>query len=392
METPVDSTLTPRPLRALAALGWRLLVVGAVVVALALLLARLRLLILPVFAALLLAALLVPALQALRRRGWPRGLAAATVAIGGLVSLGGLVAAIAVPVAAELDAVDGGVRDGVERVGDWLAAGPFGLTERQVDQAIERGFDELRSHGGELAGGVLAGTTLALELLVGALLTLFLLFFFLKDGDRLWAWTVRLFPAGARGDVDEIGRRAFAVLAGYLRGVAAVALVDAVLIGSALAVLGIPLVIPLALLTFVGGFFPIVGANLAGFAAAMVALVSNGLVDALIVAAVVLAVQQLEGHLLQPLIVGRSVQLHPVAILLALTAGGILWGIAGAFLAVPLAAIAASAGSYLRGREPAHVRTAAGAAADTVSPVGLWIPADGRAHGAEPVHRRVVER
>jgi predicted PurR-regulated permease PerM len=384
METRTDSTLTPQPLRALAALSWRLLVVGAVVVALALLLARLRLLILPVFAALLLAALLVPALQALRRRGWPRGLAAVTVAIGGLASLGGLVAAIAVPVAAELDAVDGGVRQGVERVGDWLAAGPFGLSERQVDQAIERGFDELRSHGGELAGGVLAGTTLALELLVGTLLTLFLLFFFLKDGDRLWAWTVRLFPAGARRDVDEIGRRGFAVLAGYLRGVATVALVDAVLIGSALAALRIPLVIPLALLTFVGGFFPIVGANVAGFAAAMVALVSDGLVDALIVAAVVLVVQQLEGHLLQPVIVGRSVKLHPVAILLALTAGGILWGIAGAFLAVPLAAVAASAGAYLRGRGRPHARTAAAAAGGGSPPALLWTPADGR----EPATRR----
>jgi len=374
METRTDSTLAPRPLRALAALSWRLLVIGAAVLALALLLARLRLLILPVFAAVLLAALLAPAVRALRQRGWPRGLAAATVAAGGLASLGGLVAAIAVPIGAELDAVDGGVRQGVERIGAWLAAGPFGLSERQVDQAIGRGFDELRSHGGELAGGVLAGTTLALELLVGSLLTLFLLFFFLKDGDRLWAWTVRLFPATARRDVDEVGNRGFAVLAGYLRGVATVALVDAVLIGAALAALGVPFVIPLALLTFIGGFFPIVGANLAGFAAAMVALVGNGLADALIVAAVVLVVQQLEGHLLQPLIVGRSVKLHPVAILLALTAGGILWGIAGAFLAVPLAAVAASAGSYLRSERRPHAGLGAptnGAAAPSTR---LWTP------------------
>ena len=374
METRTDSTLTPQPLRAIAALSWRLLVIGAAVVALALLLARLRLLILPIFAALLLAALLVPAVHALRRRSWPRGFAAVTVAAGGLASLGALVAAIAVPIAAEFDAVDGGVRGGVERVGDWLAAGPFGLSQPQVDQAIERGFDQLRSHGGELAGGVLAGTTLALELLVGTLLTLFLLFFFLKDGDRLWAWTVRLFPATARGDVDEIGRRGFTVLAGYLRGVAAVALVDAVLIGAALAALGVPFVIPLALLTFVGGFFPIVGANLAGFAAAMVALVSNGLVDALIVAAVVVVVQQLEGHLLQPMIVGRSVKLHPVAILLALTAGGVLWGIAGAFLAVPLAAVAASAGSYLRSERRPRARLEAAADGAAIPPRRFWTP------------------
>ncbi|MGH3001372.1 MAG: AI-2E family transporter [Gaiellaceae bacterium] len=195
---------------------------------------------------------------------------------------------------------------------------------------------------------VLSGTMIAVELAVGTLLALFLLFFFLKDGDRIWAWVVRLFPGDARADVEAIGRRGWKVLGGYLRGVSIVALVDAVLIGGALAVLGVPFALPLALLTFLGGFLPIVGANLAGFAAAMVALVSDGLLTALVVAAVVLVVQQLEGHLLQPLIVGRSVRLHPVAILLAITAGGVLWGIPGAFLAVPLTAVSAAAASHLR--------------------------------------------
>jgi putative heme transporter len=373
METRSDSRFTPQPLRALAALSWRLLVVGGAVVALAFLLARLRLVVLPLFAAILLSTLLAPLAGALRRRGWPRAAAAMTAAGAGLIGVGGLVTAIAVPLAAELDDVDGGVRQGVERIGDWLAAGPFGLTERQADQAIERGFEQLRSHGGELAGGVLSGTMLALELLVGALLALFLLFFFLKDGDRIWAWLVALFPQRARPDVDAIGRRGFSVLGGYLRGIALVALVDAVLIGAALATLGIPFALPLALLTFLGGFFPVVGANIAGFAAAMVALVSDGPVAALIVAAVVLVVQQLEGHLLQPLIVGRSVRLHPVAILLALTAGGVLWGIPGAFLAVPLTAVVASSLSYLRAaRTP---EDGIGLTTNGVLPAGrLWTP------------------
>jgi putative heme transporter len=225
---------------------------------------------------------------------------------------------------------------------------------------------------------------LALELLVGTLLALFLLFFFLKDGDRIWAWLVGLFPRRARADVDAIGHRNWAVLGGYLRGVAIVALVDAVLIGAALAALGIPFVLPLALLTFLGGFFPIIGANLAGFAAVMVALVSDGLLAALIVAAVVLVVQQLEGHLLQPLIVGRSVKLHPIAILLALTAGGVLWGIPGAFCAVPLTAVAASTFSYLRTARAADGELGVSTNGALAPAARLWTPIPS---GKQETHR-----
>lgn len=348
MEIRSDSNLAPRPLRTLAALSWRLLVVAAALLALAFLLARLRLVVLPLFAALLLATQLRPIVQALRSRGWPRGIAALAATAAGLAGVGAAVAAMAVPLARELADVDVGVRGGVDRVGDWLVHGPLGLSERQVDGAIERGFQELRSHGAELAGGALSGTMLALEVLVGALLALFLLFFFLKDGDRIWAWIVGLLPSTARADAEAIGSRSWTVLGGYVRGVAIVALVDAVLIGAALGALGIPLALPLAILTFLGGFFPILGANVAGFAATMVALVADGVAAALIVAGVVLVVQQLEGHLLQPLIVGRSVSLHPVAILLALAAGGVLWGVPGAFLAVPLTAVAAGAASSVR--------------------------------------------
>jgi predicted PurR-regulated permease PerM len=260
-----------------------------------------------------------------------------------------------VPVADEVHRLDLDVRGGVERIGDWLVDGPLGLSERQVDRSIERGFDQLRANGGVFASGLLSGTVLLVELVAGVLLTLFLLFFFLKDGDRIWDWVVRLFPRRARGDVEAIGAQSWQMLGGYLRGVALVALVDAVLIGSGLAIVGVALVLPLAVLTFLAGFFPIVGANVAGFAAAMVALVSNGLTAALVVVGIVVLVQQLEGHLLQPLIVGRSVRLHPVAILLAIAGGAVLWGIAGAFLAVPLTAVCATAASHLRrgSRSPA---------------------------------------
>jgi putative heme transporter len=191
------------------------------------------------------------------------------------------------------------------------------------------------------------------EVLAGIALAIVTLFFLLRDGPTIWAWCRRLFPPQARTDVERIGERAWTTIGGYLQGVSIVAAVDAVLIGLALWLLGVPLVLPLALLTFVGGFFPIVGAFTAGFAAAMVALVTNGLTTALLVIAATIVVQQLEGNVLQPLVVGGAVELHPLAVILAVAAGGILWGIAGAFLAVPLAAVVNQGATHLANRDSA---------------------------------------
>ncbi len=362
-ERPVQQSV-PRPLRLAASLSWRFLLVAAAIFLLALTISRLRLIFLPFVAALLLATVLAPPAAGLRRYGFPRGLAALLVLVAALALLGALVSLVAVPVAADVDELDAGVRAGIEKTADWLTEGPLGLSEREVNRAVDRGLDELRSRTGTIAGGVVSGTTLVLEVLAGALLTLVLLFFFLKDGSRLWAWTLRLFPPEYRTDADEIGRRAWRTLGAYLRGVAAVGLVDAVFIGLALYLIGVPLVLPLAVLTFLGGFFPIVGATLAGFAAVMVALVSNGVTAALLVLAAVILVQQLEGNLLQPVIVGRSVKLHPVAVLLSLTAGAVVWGLPGAFLGVPLAAIVAETASYLSGRDEAALALPARAEPD----------------------------
>ncbi len=169
----------------------------------------------------------------------------------------------------------------------------------------------------------------------------------------MWPWAVRLFPPEARSDVDQLGRIAWRTMGGYLGGQAIVALVDAVFIGLALWLIGVPLVLPLAILTFVGGFFPVIGAFVAGGAAALIALVSNGFLDALLVVAAATVVQQLEGNLLQPMIVGRAVRIHPVAVILAVTSGAVIWGLPGAILAVPTVAVAAQSASYLRsGRIP----------------------------------------
>ena len=189
---------------------------------------------------------------------------------------------------------------------------------------------------------MLTGALMLTQWAAAALLTLVLTFFFVKDGARLWDWVVCFFHDDKRPYVAEVGERAWSVLSAYVRGVFVVALVDATLIGLVLVVLGVPLAVPLIVLTFLAAFFPIIGSVLAGVAAVLVALVANGFATAVVVTAAIVAVQQLEGNVLYPVLVGRRLSLHPVAILLALTAGGILGGVAGAFLAVPVAAVGAA--------------------------------------------------
>lgn len=353
-----DSAGIPRSLRIAAALGWRILVVAAAVVLLGLALARLRLVVLPVFAAILLATALVPPAEWLARRSWPRSLATITVMLAAGLLLAGVAAAIGPQAAREIGELDVSVGGGVAEVEEWLASGPLGLSESRAADLVEGAREEISGQSGRIASGALGGAVLAVEVVAGLLLTLVLLFFFVRDGARLWGSIVRLFPERHREDLREIGRLSWQTLGGYLRGTAIVAVVDAFFIGLALYLLGVPLVLPLALLVFLGAFVPLAGAVVAGFAAAMVALVSEGFVTALIVVAVVVVVQQLEGDLLQPLVLGRAVELHPVAVLLAVTAGAVLWGIPGALVAVPITAVAAKTGAYLRFRRPGAAEAA----------------------------------
>jgi predicted PurR-regulated permease PerM len=343
----------PSGLRLAAAIAWRALVVAAAVVALALLLARLRVIVVPVAVAILLSTFLVPPARFLRGRGWPRALAAVAVVVAALVLAAGAVAALVPGIVRDVGEVDASVRGGVDQVTELLTREPFSLSERRVEEWTDRAEDELRSRSSRLVGGLFGGAFLVLELLAGLALAVVTLFFLVKDGDRLWRSTVRLFPERTRPDVEEIGRLAWETAGGYIRGVSLVALFDAVLIGLAIWLVGVPFVLPLAALTFLGGFFPIVGAVVAGFVAAMVALVANGWVAALVVVGAIVLVQQLESNVLQPFVVGSAVRVHPLGILLAISAGGILWGVAGAFLAVPLVAVASKAAAHLAGRRPA---------------------------------------
>jgi putative heme transporter len=343
----------PRSLRVATAVAWRVLVLAVAIFLLGLAVARLRLVVLPFFIAILAATFLAPPTAWLRGKGLPGGVAAVLSILGALALVGGLTTAVSPQVAGELDELDVSITGGVDRIEEWLVDGPLGLSNARVTDLFDQAEQQLRDSQDIIASGALSGAVFALEVVAAALLSLFLLFFLLKDGARIWAFLVRLFPVGARDDVNGMGERAWSTIGGFLRGTAIVAAIDAVFIGLTLFLVGVPLVIPLVLITFFGAFVPIVGAFVAGFASAMVALVSNGPTAALIVVGATLVIQQLEGNLLQPVIVGRRVELHPIAVLLAVTTGGVLWGVIGAFIAVPVTSAAWGAISYLRERSPA---------------------------------------
>ncbi|MFI6243170.1 AI-2E family transporter [Micromonospora sp. NPDC050795] len=335
----------PWLLRVTALYGVCLLAVAATAYLIGRLLLAVAPLSLAVIVALLLAALLNPVSRLLRRLRVPAALAAlgGVFSLLGVLTLAGLL--VANQVANQFDDLGETLSSGLDEVQQTIVDGPLPVGEEQLDSAIDVLQQRLSDASADVEPAATATATL--ETVGAILLALVLLFFFLKDGSRMWGWLLRLFPDRLRGPVDEAGRASWWAVSRYIGGQAVVAAVDAIGIGVALLVIGVPLVLPLALLTFLGGFVPIVGATVAGAAAALVALVTNGPTDALLVLAAVIAVQQLEGNLLEPLIVGRALKLHPAPVLLAVTAGTLTAGIAGAVIAVPILAVVHRAGSVL---------------------------------------------
>ena len=352
-----DQPEVPPALRRLAAWSWRLLVVGLAAGLVVYLLILLKVVVIPVIVALFLATLLVPLVGRLEAKGWPHLGAVVAVFLAAVLLLGGLVTVMVSLVGNEVGALSARVDQGISEISDYLARPPLNLSQADLDRYVAQAREQLRANSQGITRGVLAGATVVGEVLTGLVLTLFLTFFFVKDSERFTAWILDAVGERRRQDARELGRRAALAVSGYLRGQATVGLVDAVFIGAGLLAVRVPLVVPLAVLTFVAAFLPLVGAFLAGALAALVALVAKGPVAALVVIGITVLVQQLEGHLLAPLLLGRAVALHPVVIIFALGAGAILGGIVGAFLAVPLAAVVVAGGSYLRGRplgEPAE--------------------------------------
>jgi predicted PurR-regulated permease PerM len=239
------------------------------------------------------------------------------------------------------------VKGGADQALVYLTGAPLNLSQAQIDSFIDRASEQLAQNRNEIASGVITGAVKVGEFITGALLTAFLLFFFLKDGPYMWGWFTGQFDQPAREHLNNVGHRVLSTMGAYLRGIALVGLIEGTAIGIVLLILGVPLLIPLVLLQFFAAFFPVVGALLAGVVAVLVALVSGGFSDALFVGVAILVIQQADNHLLQPLIMGRAVKLHPIAVILALAAGGVAGGIIGALLAVPLAAVAAGVGHYV---------------------------------------------
>ncbi|MGH3584996.1 MAG: AI-2E family transporter [Pseudonocardia sp.] len=325
----------------------RMILVAAGATLIWLLIGALWSIVLPVVLAVILATVLWPPTAWLRHHRFPPALAASTVLLAGMVVLAGLVTLITTSVVGSVPEITASATSGIQAIQQWLSGPPLNLAQSQLDAALQTATTQLQQSVSAITTSVLTGVGSVASGVVTALLTLVLAFLFVKDGPRFLPWLQATAGDGAGGHITEVLRRIWKTLGEFIRVQAVVALVDAVLIGLGLVILGVPLAIPLAVLTFLGGFVPIVGALVAGALSVLVALVSNGFTTALIVLVVIVLVQQLEGNVLQPMLQGRSLRLHAAVVLLAVTAGSTLYGIAGAFLSVPVVAAAAIVVRYL---------------------------------------------
>ncbi|WP_212990843.1 AI-2E family transporter [Actinoplanes auranticolor] len=296
---------------------------------------RVAMMTMAIIVALLVTALIAPLTSWLKRIRVPASLAAFSGVAGLLAVLATASYLIGRRAAGQLDDLQAQVIQGADRLRQTLVDTVPGLDRAQVDDIAARMVQGLR----HALPSPYSGVTTATETLAAVLLAIVLLFFFLRDGDRMWRWLTGLLPASRRSDIDRAGHSAWQALTSYTHGIVAVAAVDAVGIGAALFLLDVPLAMSLAVLTFLAAFVPVIGATVAGAAATLVTLVTNGTSDAVIVLVVVIIVQQAEGNLLHPVIMRRAVRLHPVVTLLAVTAGTLLAGIAGALIAVPACAV-----------------------------------------------------
>ncbi len=336
-----DDADVPRGLRLAAAWAWRLLVLAVGGLAVLWVVGRLKLVLIPLAIALLLSALFAPAVGWLRRRvRMPRSLAVAVVLIGGLAAVVGTLTLVISQFVTGLPDLSSNAANGLSQIQDWLQTGPLHLSNKQLDSAVTAGQKWLEDHRATLTSGAVSTAATALEVLAAVFLVLFATFFFLRDGRRIWRFVVRLFPGGAREHMASAGEQSWFTLVAYVRATVLVAFIDAVGIGLALVILRVQFALPLAALVFLASFVPIVGATVSGSVAVLVALVTRGPITALLVLAAVIAVQQLEGHVLQPIIMGRAVAIHPLAVIVAIATGVVLAGIIGALVSVPLVAVA----------------------------------------------------
>ncbi|MCX5012005.1 AI-2E family transporter [Streptomyces sp. NBC_00555] len=356
-ERPDPVSVVPWGMRVAAEVSWRLLLLAGMLWVLMKVISEVRLVVLAFAAAMLVTALLQPFVVRLRKLGLPRGLATAVTAILGFVVIGLVGWFVVWQVMENLDDLSDRVRDGINELKLWALDSPFHVTEKQINDIAKNLSETIGTNTEQITSAGLQGVTVLVEVLTGILLAMFSTLFLLYDGKRIWNWTLGLVPAAARPGVAGAGPRAWRTLTAYVRGTVLVALIDAIFIGLGIYFLDVPMAVPLAVFIFLFAFIPLVGAVVSGALAVVVALVTQGVFTALMVLLVVLAVQQIEGHVLQPFILGRAVRVHPLAVVLAVAAGGLIAGIGGAVVAVPLVAVTNTAVGYLRAysREQLHL-------------------------------------
>ena len=330
--------------------GIRIVVIAAAAVVIGWIIGKAWVVLFPVAMALIVSTVLAPPVTWLRKKGWPSGVAAVVVVVGFLGIVVGIIAILTPQVAGQSSEVARGASDGLQTVRDWLTDGPLALSNGQITQAISALQDKIQSSASAIGSGVFSTIGAATSALVNLILVLMLTFFFIKDGHKFLPWARNLGGQRAGDHTVAILDRVWNTLGGFIRTQSLVALIDATIIGAGMVIVGVPLAIPLAVLTFFAAYIPIIGAFVSGALAVLVTLVTNSPQDALIVLIIVVAVQQLEGNVLSPWLQGKNMNLHAAIVLLSVTGGGTLFGITGAFLAVPVAASVAEILRYFNER------------------------------------------
>ncbi|MHB9859378.1 AI-2E family transporter [Streptomyces sp. YIM S03343] len=348
MIRPDPAHAVPWGVRVAAEAGWRLLVLAGTVWVLMRVISAVQLVVLAFVAAMLITALMQPTVSRLTRRGVPRGVATALTAILGFVIMGLIGWFVTWQVMENIDNLSNQVQGGIDDLRKWLLNSPLHVTNKQINGIAKNLRDAIGANTDQITSAGLAGVQVVVEAMTGILLTFFSTLFLLYDGRRIWEWSLKLVPAQARPALAGAGPRAWRTLTAYVRGTVIVALIDAIFIGLGIYFLDVPMAVPLAVFIFLFSFIPLVGAVASGALAVVVALVTQGVFTAVMTLAVVLAVQQIEGHILQPFILGRAVRVHPLAVVLSVAAGGMIAGIGGAVVAVPLVAVTNTVVGYLR--------------------------------------------
>ncbi|MFF9582064.1 AI-2E family transporter [Streptomyces achromogenes] len=345
---PDPAEAVPWGVRVAAEAGWRLLVLAGTLWVLMRVISAVQLVVFAFVIALLVTALLQPTVARLTRRGVPRGPATALTAISGFVVIGLMGWFVTWQVMENIDTLSNQIQSGIDDLRNWLLKSPFHVTDKQINQIAKNLREAIGANADQITSAGLEGVQVIVEALTGILLVFFSTLFLLYDGKRIWEWFLKLVPAAARPGVAGAGPRAWRTLTAYVRGTVLVALIDAIFIGIGIYFLDVPMAVPLAVFIFLFSFIPLVGAVASGALAVIVALVTQGVFTALMTLVVVLAVQQIEGHVLQPFILGRAVRVHPLAVVLTVAAGGMVAGIGGAVVAVPLVAVTNTVVGYLR--------------------------------------------